>query len=84
MDGLIKSDLLKIKILKQYKKVNSEYTASYLSEILNSKYETVKKALEFYFEIDILDKEVKYHREKAITYYRLTKLGNNLLKSNKI
>ena len=41
---LNRSDLLKIKILKQLKKKDIEYTASYLSTILDAKYETVKNA----------------------------------------
>ena len=41
------------------KKKNIDYTASYLSEILKSKYETVKKALDFFFMLDILERDIK-------------------------
>ncbi len=79
-----RSDILKIKILKQLKKRNIEYTASYLSEILNAKYETAKKALEFFYEIDIIDKDIKEHGVKNITYYFLSSKGKSLIESNKI
>ena len=84
MVKLIKNDILKIKILKQYKHRNIDYTASYLSNILKSKYETVKKALNFFYSIDILEKDIKEHGEKNITYFQLTEYGRNLLSSNKI
>lgn len=83
MPKLNKSDILKINILKQFKKKNIDYTASYLSEILSSKYETVKKALDFFYMIDIMDRDVKEHREKSIIYYRLTEYGKKLINSNK-
>jgi len=83
MPKLNKSDILKINILKQFKKKNIDYTASYLSEILSSKYETVKKALDFFYMIDIMDRDVKEHREKRIIYYRLTEYGKKLINSNK-
>ncbi len=84
MVKLNRSDLLKIKILKQLKKKNIEYTASYLSAILNAKFETVKNALEFFYEIDLIDKDVKEHGVKNITYYFLSSKGKKLIESNKI
>lgn len=84
MEELIKSDILKIQILRQFKKKEIHYTASYLAGILDSKYETVHKALEFFYQIDILDKDVKEHAEKNIVYYYITENGKYLLKSQKI
>ncbi len=76
---LVKNDVLKIRILKQYKKKNISYTASFLSTILKSKYETIKKALEFFYSIKILEKEIKDHGKKNYTYYNLTKIGKDLI-----
>ena len=84
MVELIKGDKLKVKILKQYKKKNIDYTASYLSELLNARFETIRKALEFFYEIGIIEKDVKEHGEKSITYYYLTDLGKILINSAKI
>ena len=84
MAQLNKNDILKIQILKQFKKKDIDYTASYLSEILDSKYETVKKALDFFYMIDILERDIKEHGKKNITYYNLTNYGKTLLRSNKI
>jgi len=84
MEELIKSDILKIQILKQFKKKEIHYTASYIAGILDSKYETVHKALEFFYQIDILDKDVKEHAEKNIVYYYITEYGKFILKSKKI
>lgn len=81
---MIKSDNLKIKILKQYKAKNISYTASILSDILGSKFETVKRALEFFYNIGVVEKEIKEHGKKNYTYYNLTEIGNNLIKSQKI
>lgn len=84
MEVLNKSDILKIQILKQLKKKEIHYTASYLASLLDSKYETVHKALEFFYHIDILEKDVKEHAEKNIVYYYLSEFGKNILKSPKI
>ena len=84
MEGLNKSDILKIQILKQFKKKEIHYTASYLASLLDSKYETVHKALEFFYYIDILEKDVKEYPEKSIVYYFLTEFGKKILKSPKI
>jgi len=84
MVKLTKNDILKIQILKQYKKRSIDYTASYLSDILKSKFETVNKALEFFFCIGVVEKEIKQHGEKKITYFSLTEIGKNLINSNKI
>lgn len=81
MVKLIKNDILKIKILKQYKKNNISYTASILSDILKSKFETLRKALEFFYLIGVVEKEIKEHGEKIYTYYNLTNNGKILLKS---
>lgn len=79
-----RSDILKIQILKQYKLNNIEYSPSYLSDILKSKFETVRKALEFLISLGIIEKDVKQHREKKITYYSLSGMGNKLIKSERI
>jgi hypothetical protein len=84
MVNLNKSDILKIHILRQFKKKKIDYTASYMSELLNSKFETANKALEFFFEIGVLEKDVKEHGERNITYYSLTDIGSKLLSSPKI
>ncbi len=85
MAKLIKSDNLKIQILKQFKMKNRSYTASHLSEIYKSKFETMRRALEFFYAIGVVEKEVKEHGEnKKITYYNLTEIGKILLKSEKI
>lgn len=84
MVKLNKNDVLKIQILKQFKKKEIDYTASYLSEILKSKFETVNKALEFFFCIGIVEKDIKEHGMKKITYFFLTDIGKNLINSNKI
>jgi len=84
MIKLTKNDILKIQILKQFKKKEIDYTASYLSKILKRKYETVNKALEFYFCLGIVEKDIKEHGKTKITYFFLTELGKNLLKSKKI
>ena len=84
MVKLNKSDSLKIEILRQYKKKPIDYTASYLSDLLDSKFETIRKALEFFFRINVLNKDVKEHGEKKYTYYILTDIGKSLLKSKKI
>lgn len=83
MVKLIKNDIFKIKILKIYKKHNKSYTASYLSKIINCKFETIVKALEFYCQIGILKKEVKDYSLKHYTYYNLTELGQVILDSLK-
>ena len=84
MVKLIKNDLLKIEILKQYKKRNISYTASILADFLNSKFETVKKALEFFLRIGVIEEEVKIHGKIDYTYYNLADIGKALLRSNKI
>ena len=84
MNSMTKNDRLKIKILKQYKKHLIDYTSSYLSNMLNHKFETVKKALDFFYEIGVMEKEIKDHGNKTITYYSLTDLGLRLINSNKI
>ena len=84
MDNLNKSDILKIRILRQFKEKNIDYTASYMADLMNNKYETVKKALEFYFSLGIVEKEIKEHGDIQYTYYKITDLGNKLLKSEKI
>ncbi|MHA1285098.1 MAG: hypothetical protein ACTSQP_21575 [Promethearchaeota archaeon] len=84
MDKLNKSDILKIKILKQFKKNRTYYTASYLAKILKTKYETIYKALEFFYQIDLLDKDIRHFGKKFISYYYLTELGQKLVESNKI
>lgn len=78
------NDKIKIKILKQYKKKNIDYTASYLSEILGHKYQTIKKALEFFFELGICKKDIKEHGKKNYVYYGLNEIGQELLKSEKL
>lgn len=84
MVKLNKSDILKIRILKQYKEKDIDYTASYLSDILKSKFETVSKALEFFYNIGVVEKDIKEHGKQNYTYYYLTKIGKELLKSEKI
>jgi hypothetical protein len=84
MVKLTRNDILKIQILEQFKKKEIDYTASYLSEILRSKFETISKALEFYFCLGIVEKDIKEHGKKKITYFSLTELGKNLIKSEKI
>ena len=84
MDNMTKNDKLKIIILKQYKKHLIDYTSSYLSNLLEHKFETVKKALNFFYEIGVLEKEIKDHGKKSITYYSLTDIGLMLIKSHKI
>ena len=84
MVNLTKNDKLKIKILKQFKKKNIDYTSSYLSEILGGKFETIEKALQFFYEIGVLGKDIKEHGKINYTYYYLTDIGKNLLKSKKI
>lgn len=78
MVKLNKNDVLKIQILKQYNKKNISYTASYLSKLLNSKFETIKKALEFYYMIGVVEKEFKDHGTKKTTYYNITKIGMDI------
>ena len=75
------NDKLKIQILKQYEDKNIDYTASYLAKILNAKYETINKGLEFFYKINILNKDIKEHGEKTITYYSLTKIGEQVIRS---
>ena len=84
MDNMTKNDKLKIIILKQYKKHLIDYTSSYLSNLLEHKFETVKKALNFFYEIGVLEKEIKDHGKKSITYYSLTEIGLLLINSDKI
>ena len=84
MVKLIKSDNLKIKILRQYKKKNISYTASLLSGVLGYKFETIKRALEFFYKIGVVDKEIKEHGKKNFTYYNLTEIGKHLIRSEKI
>jgi len=84
MVKLIKSDVLKLKILKQYKERNISYTASLLSKELSGKFETIQKALEFFYKIGVIDKEIKEHGKKNFTYYNLTEIGKNLIKSERI
>ncbi len=79
MVKLIKNDKLKIEILRQFKKKNISYTASILSSFLNSKFETINKALEFFYRIGVVEKEIKEHGKKRYTYYNLTESGNVLL-----
>ena len=81
---MIKNDILKIKILKQYKAKNISYTASILSNLVESKFETVKRALKFFINIGVVEKEIKEHGKKFFTYYNLTEIGINLIKSQKI
>ena len=84
MVKLIQNDLLKLQILKQFKRKNSSYTASTLASLLNSKFETIKKSLEFFYLIGVVDKEIKEHGKRHITYYNLTKFGQELINSEKI
>lgn len=84
MVKLIQNDLFKLQILKQYKRKNSSYTASILANLLKSKFETIQKALEFFYLIGVVDKEIKEHGKKHITYYNLTKVGQDLINSEKI
>lgn len=84
MARIIKNDELKIKILKQYKRNDSSYTASILAKIIKSKFETIKNALEFFYLIGVVDKEIKDHGKTHITYYNLTKVGQDLINSDKI
>ncbi len=81
---MIKNDLLKLKILKQFKRKNISYTTSILANLLNSKFETIKNALEFFHTIGVLDEEIKDHGKMIYTYYNLTIIGQNLIKSDKI
>ncbi len=81
---LIKNDKIKLEILKEFKMRDISYTASILAIRLNSKYETIKKALEFFSLIGIVEKEIKEHGKKIYTYYNLTSIGREFLKSNKI
>ena len=83
MPKLIKNDILKIKILETYKEKNISYTASMLSDILKSKFQTVKNALEFFYCLGAVEKEVKEHGEKSYTYYNLTEIGEMLVNSIK-
>lgn len=83
MTKLIKNDILKIKILETYKERNISYTASMLSDILKSKFQTVKNALEFFYRLGAVEKEVKEHGEKHYTYYNLTEIGEMLVSSIK-
>lgn len=84
MDNLIKSDILKVLILRKYKEKEISYTASYLSSFFEFKYETVKKALEFFCFIGVLEKDIKEHGKNDYTYYNLTKTGKELLKSDNL
>lgn len=84
MTKLIKSDIIKVEILKQYKVKNVSYTASTLSNILNKKFETIKNALEFFSKIGVVEKDIKEHGSKTITYYNLTEVGEIILNSFKM
>lgn len=84
MDRLIKNDLVKIKILKQLKKKNIAYTASILAKMLGFKFETVQKALEFFFHIGIVNKDIKEHGKMQYVYFELTEIGQILISSKKI
>ncbi len=79
MESLTKNDRKKIEILKQYNKKNISYTASILSEIIDCKFETAKKALDFFILIGIVEKEIKEHGSKIYTYYNLTEFGKKLV-----
>jgi len=81
MIKLTKNDNIKINILMQYKKKNISYTASILSGKLKCKFETARKALEFFYRIGVIDKEIKEHGKKIYTYYNLTESGSILLMS---
>lgn len=83
MPNLLKNDKLKIKILEVYKKENISYTASLLSNIVKSKYQTVKNALEFFYCLGAIEKETKKHGKKSYTYYNLNKVGEILVDSIK-
>lgn len=84
MERLIKNDLIKIDILKQFKKKNIAYTASILAKTLNCKFETAQKALEFFFQIGLVNKDIKEHGKKNYIYFELTKIGQILISSSKI
>ncbi|MHA1150486.1 MAG: hypothetical protein ACTSR8_19890 [Promethearchaeota archaeon] len=84
MTKLTKNDRIKLKILEQYKRKNISYTPSLLASILEFKYETIKKALEFFHLMGILDKEIKEHGKQNYTYYNLTEIGNIIIKAEKI
>lgn len=84
MVNLIKNDIIKIKILNQYKKKNIDYTCSYLAKLLKGKFETINKALEFFVKIDVLKKDIKEHGKRTFVYYSLTDIGENLLSSDKL
>lgn len=79
MVSLIKNDLVKIEILKQYRKKNISYTASHLSNYIEAKYETIKKALEFLAIIGIIEIEKKEHGMKDYIYYNLSNIGKEIL-----
>ena len=79
MEKLTKNDRIKIEILKQFKKKNISYTASILSEIIECKFETIKKALDFFVLLGIIDKDVKEHGSKYYTYYDITEFGEKVV-----
>lgn len=83
MEKLTKNDRIKIEILKQFKKKNISYTASILSETIKCKFETMKKALDFFILLGIIEKDVKEHGSKYYTYYDITEFGEKVVEKIK-
>ena len=79
MEKLTKNDRIKIEILKQFKKKNISYTASILSDTIKCKFETMKKALDFFVLVGIIEKDIKEHGSKFYTYYDLTDFGEKFI-----
>ena len=50
---------------------------------IECKFETAKKALDFFILIGILEKEIKEHGSKIYTYYNLTDFGKKLIEKIK-
>lgn len=40
----------------------------------------IRKALEFFFRLGIVEKEIKEHRKKDYIYYNITELGELIIK----
>ena len=80
MENLIKNDRIKVLILKELNK-EGKLTPSKIASKLLVKYETVKKSLDFFESLKIVNNEVVKHGEKNYIYYQLTKLGKEVSKN---
>ncbi|MFA5106411.1 MAG: hypothetical protein WC506_05645 [Candidatus Micrarchaeia archaeon] len=77
MVSLAKNDRIKLAILLELKKEDG-LTPSMLASKVKCKYETAKKALDFFTAIGLVRLESEKHGLKSYEYYKLTDTGKKV------